>query len=138
MRLRKQKRWNKKVAFGLILISLQFSEPIASFGSAGWLPVVKGEPLVVEFCLPSAKPGTLILQGMGNSNKWRTLATIKNPKLKKDSYCADDFKTGYKQGLYHFKYRWIVNVSGGWALQLYSPATKKVFYGWPDGIETTG
>jgi len=106
--------------------------------SAGWYPTTKGESLIVEYCLPTANVGTLYLQALGSGTKWETVAIIKNPRLTKDTYCADDFKNGFAQGLYHFKYKWKVNISGGWALQLKSSTLNKTYYGWPDGITTNG
>ena len=120
------------------LIALLLCLPETAFGSAGWYPTTKGELITVEYCLPTKNVGTLYLQALGNGTKWRTVATIKNVLLKKDSYCADDYKYGSKQGLYHLKYVWKVNVSGGWGLQLKSSSLNKVFFGWPDGITTDG
>jgi hypothetical protein len=106
--------------------------------SAGWYPTAQGESLTVEYCLPTANVGTLYLQALGSGTKWKTVAVIKYPRLRRDSYCANDIKSGFAQGLYHFKYKWKVNISGGWALQLKSSGLNKTYYGWPDGITTNG
>jgi len=106
--------------------------------SAGWYPAAKGEYLVVEYCLPTANVGTLYLQALGSGTKWKTVAVIKHPQLRKDSYCADDLKHGFGQGLYHLKYKWKVNISGGWGLQLKSSTLNQTYSGWPDGIKTNG
>ena len=109
-----------------------------AMASAGWYPTAKGESLVVEYCLPTANVGTLYLQALGSGTKWKTVAVIRHPQLRKDSYCADDFKHGFGQGLFHLKYKWKVNISGGWGLQLKSSALNQTYYGWPDGITTNG
>ena len=106
--------------------------------SAGWYPTAQGESLTVEYCLPTANVGTLYLQALGSGTKWKTVAVIKHPQLRKDPYCADDFKHGFGQGLFHLKYKWKVNISGGWGLQLKSSTLNKTYYGWPDGITTNG
>ena len=128
---------NKKLLV-IAFTTLFASVPLAAFGSAGWYPTAKGESITVEYCLPTPKVGVLYLQALGIGAKWKTVATIKQPQFKKDSYCADDFKYGTKQGLYHLKYNWKVNISGGWGLQLYSVGLEKAFYGWPDGITMKG
>jgi hypothetical protein len=109
-----------------------------AIASAGWYPATKGEFLVVEYCLPTANVGTLYLQALGSGTKWKTVAVIKHPQLRKDSYCAEDLKHGFGQGLYHLKYKWKVNISGSWGLQLKSSTLNQTYYGWPDGITTNG
>jgi hypothetical protein len=126
----------KRIITGLIALLLCIPE--TAFGSAGWYPTAKGESITVEYCLPTKDMGNLYLQALGSGTKWKTVATIKNKILKKDKYCADDYKYGSKQGLYHLKFAWKVNVSGGWGLRLKSTSINKVFYGWPDGITTEG
>jgi hypothetical protein len=109
-----------------------------ALASAGWYPTAKGESLTVEYCLPTANVGTLYLQALGSGTKWKTVAVVKYPQLKKDSYCADDFKHGFGQGLFHLKYKWKVNISGGWGLRIKSTTLNQTYYGWPDGITTNG
>jgi hypothetical protein len=127
-------RW-KLLSVVLVVSYLTVAQAIAS---AGWYPTAKGESLVVEYCLPTANVGTLYLQALGSGTKWKTVAVIKHPQLRKDSYCADYLKHGFGQGLYHLKYKWKVNISGGWGLQLKSSTLNQTYYGWPDGITTNG
>lgn len=126
----------KKLGIRLGLALLIGLTPQPAFAGAGWYPAAKGESLMVEYCLPTANVGTLYLQALGSGTKWKTVAVIKHPKLRKDSYCTDDLKYGFGQGLYHLKYKWKVNISGGWALQLKSATSNQTYYGWPDGITT--
>ena len=127
-------RW-KLLSVVLVVSYLAVAQAIAS---AGWYPTAKGESLVVEYCLPRATVGTLYLQALGSGTKWKTVAVIKHPQLRKDAYCADDLKHGFGQGLYHLKYKWKVNISGGWALQIKSSTSNQTYYGWPDGVTTNG
>ena len=122
----------------LVVLVISYLPVAQAIASAGWYPTANGESLVVEYCLPTANVGTLYLQALGSGTKWKTVAVIKHPQLRKDSYCADDLKHGFGQGLYHLRYKWKVNISGGWALQLKSSTVNKTFYGWPDGITTNG
>jgi hypothetical protein len=134
---KRYKLLNKKpIVIGLIAVLLCL--PVSAFASAGWYPAVKGESITVEYCLPQRDMGNLYLQALGNGTKWKTVATIKNKILKKDKYCADEYKYGSKQGLYHLKYVWKVNISGGWGLRVKSSTINGVVYGWPDGITTEG
>ena len=118
------------------VISLLVLSPSSAHASAGWYPIAKGQSITVEYCLPTANVGVLYLQATSEGSKSKTVATIKSPKLKNDKYCVDDVKYGFGEGLYHFRYKWKVNITGGSALQLYSGKLKRVFYGWPDGIST--
>ena len=127
-------RW-KLLSVVLVVSNLAVVQAIAS---AGWYPTANGESLVVEYCLPTANVGTLYLQALGSGTKWKTVAIINHPQLRKDAYCADDFKHGFGQGLYHLKYKWKVNISGGWALQIKSSTSNQTYYGWPDGVTTNG
>ena len=120
------------------MISLLVLSPSSARASAGWYPIAKGQSITVEYCLPTADVGVLYLQATSEGSKSKTVATIKSPKLKKDKYCVDDVKYGFGEGLYHFRYKWKVNITGGSALQLFSGRLKRVFYGWPDGITTNG
>lgn len=120
----------------VIMTSAAFLFLTGAHASAGWYPIAKGEVIEVEYCLPTAKVGTLVLQAVGVGNKVKSVAVVMPSQLKKDSYCADDMKYGFGEGLYHFKYKWRVNISGEWGLQLHSPRLKRTFYGWPDGITT--
>jgi hypothetical protein len=119
----------------IFIVYLPVSPAIAS---AGWYPISKGQSLTVEYCLPTSNMGNLYLQALGSGSKWKTVAIIKHPRLIRDSYCADDFKYGFAQGLYHLKYEWTVNISGEWGLHLKSSTTNKTYSGWPDGITTNG
>ena len=122
----------------LVVLVISYLPVAQAIASAGWYPTAKGESLTVEYCLPTANVGTLYLQALGSGTKWKTVAVIKHPQLRKDPYCADDFKYGFGQGFYHFKYKWKVNITGGWALQLKSSTLNKTYYGGPDGITTNG
>ena len=122
----------------LVVLVISYLPVAQAIASAGWYPTAKGESLTVEYCLPTANVGTLYLQALGSGTKWKTVAVIKHPQLRKDPYCADDFKHGFGQGLFHLKYKWKVNISGGWGLQLKSSALNQTYYGWPDGITTNG
>ena len=122
----------------LVVLVISYLPVAQAIASAGWYPTAKGESLTVEYCLPTANVGTLYLQALGSGTKWKTVAVIKHPQLRKDPYCADDFKHGFGQGLFHLKYKWKVNISGGWGLQLKSSTLNKTYYGWPDGITTNG
>lgn len=119
-----------------LLVTLFTLATSSAVASAGWYPTSKGQTLTVEYCLPKAQMGTLVLRGTGAQPIPKILAKIKDPILKRDSYCADDLKRGYKQGAYHFRYSWKVNVTGQYGLDLYSNDTKKKYYGWPDGIDS--
>ena len=79
--------------------------------------------------------GQLYLQVMGDG-PWKIVAKINANHLKKDSYCADDVKYGFGSGYFHLVYLWRVNLIGSGGLQVFSPKTKKTYYGWPDGIES--
>lgn len=122
----------------LVVLVISYLPVAQAIASAGWYPTAKGESLVVEYCLPTANAGTLYLLALGSGTNWKTVAVIKHPQLRKDPYCADDFKYGFGQGFYHFKYKWKVNITGGWALQLKSSTLNKTYYGGPDGITTNG
>ena len=119
-----------------LLVTILTTTTSSALASAGWYPINKGETLTVEYCLPKARMGTLVLRGTGNELTPKILAKIKDSTLKQDSYCADDLKRGYKQGAYHLKYSWKVNITGQYGLDLYSTNTKKKYYGWPDGINS--
>ena len=118
------------------LASLLILGASPAYASAGWYPTHKGEIITVDYCLPKTNMGPLILRAMGDQAQPIVLATIKPMRLPKDSYCADDLKYGFKQGLYHLKYGWRVNLVGGAGLEIYSPLAKRSYYGWPDGISS--
>ena len=120
------------------VISLLVLSTSPAHASAGWYPIAKGQSITVEYCLPTANVGILYLQATGEGAKSQTVATIKSPKLKNDKYCLDDVKYGFGEGFFHFRYKWKVNISGGWGLQLKSSTLHKIYYGWPDGITTNG
>ena len=112
----------------MVLVILHISG-LPAIASAGWYPIAKGQSIYVEYCLPTINVGVLYLQATSDGTKSKTVARIKSPKLKKDKYCEDDIKYGFGEGLFHFRYKWKVNISGGSALQLYSGRLKRVFYG---------
>jgi hypothetical protein len=124
------------IAFILIHAISLLSAPSSS-ASAGWYPVQRGKELTVEFCLPNSAPNIYHLQASSGNDKWITVAVIQKMQLSVDLYCKDDFKFGNKQGLFHLKYKWTVNLSGGWALRLSSQRTNSIFYGWPDGVSAS-
>lgn len=77
---------------------------------------------------------------MGDKEFGETVATIHFKRLPADSYCRESLLHGLNpQGaLFDLKFDWKVNVTGGNGLQFYAPNLKKAFYGWPDGITTSG
>lgn len=63
--------------FIAVNVALYFSVSPA-MASAGWYPTAQGESLTVEYCLPTAIPGTLYLQALGSGTNWKTVAVIKS------------------------------------------------------------
>lgn len=96
--------------------------------SAGYYPVMPGEILVVEVCLPKAASDLIYLQGSDIDNNFKTFAKFKPRLYGSNEFCSKNEK--------NYGYSWKVNTKGGWSLSFYSPKTKKRYYGWPDGIES--
>ena len=133
-----EKMFKREAALSLVLILGVPSTP--AIASAGWYPTVKGEVIHTQVCLPKNIESPVYLQLMGDKEFGETVATIHFKRLPADSYCRESLLHGLNpQGaLFDLKFDWKVNVTGGNGLQFYAPNLKKAFYGWPDGITTSG
>jgi hypothetical protein len=130
--------FKREVTLSLVLMFGVPSSPASA--SAGWYPTVKGEVIHTQVCLPKNIKSPVYLQLMGDRDFRKTVATIHFKKLPADSYCRDTSLHGLnpKGAYYDLRFDWKVNVEGAYGLQFYTPNARKAFYGWPDGITTTG
>jgi hypothetical protein len=132
------KMFKREAALSLVVMLGVPSTP--AIASAGWYPTVKGEVIHTQVCLPKNIESPVYLQLMGDKEFGKTVVTIHFKKLPADSYCRNTLLHGLnpKGAFYDLKFDWKVNVEGSYGLQFYSPKESKAFYGWPDGITTTG
>ena len=108
------------ISFFLALI------PTTAFASAGYYPIKKGEILNAEVCLPNEVRPPISLQLNSGEGKPVTVFKIKS-FVKKVKPCGKE-KT-------LVAIRWKVDREGIYALSFYDPRSKKIFFGWPDGVE---
>jgi hypothetical protein len=97
-----------------------------SIASAGYYPLRLGENLGVEVCVQSGTRAPLVLQGMGSSGKWTEILRVKSWGSSRGDCLKGEVKVVIN---------WQADRTGGFALSVYAPTSKKRFDTWPDGVE---
>jgi hypothetical protein len=98
--------------------------PTASAG-AGYYPTFPGDYIDLSVCLPKRHSGNIHLQV---NNK--TVAKFRMKPGVDQTFCNRKTELEYV-------YEWKVNTKLSGGLGFFDPKTKKLFWGWPDGIENT-
>ncbi len=98
--------------------------PTASAG-AGYYPTFPGDYIDLTVCLSKWHSGNIHLQV---NNK--TVAKFRMQPGVDQTFCNRKTEREYV-------YEWKVNTKLSGGLGFFDPKTKKLFWGWPDGIENT-
>lgn len=112
--------------FIFLLVLFLFGSMYPSNASAGYYPLKLGETIGVEVCVSSGIKTPLILQGMGNSNKWIELLRVKSWGTGRGDCAKGESKVVLN---------WRADRVGSFSLSVFAPTSKKRFYPWPDGVE---
>ena len=118
-----------KMKSRILVISLLIALfPETAFASAGYYPIIKGEVLNAEVCVPKNTKSPLSLQLNSGGGKPVSVAIVNSiPKSSGD--CSKNERQVF--------INWKVDRIGMYGLSFYSPKSKSTYYGWPDGIEVS-
>jgi len=114
---------NLRIAF--FLFQLIFGNCSPAHAGAGYYPTFPGEYIDLSVCLPKGHSGNIHLQV---NNK--TVAKFRLKPVVDQTFCNRKTEREYV-------YEWKVNTKLSGGLGFFDPKTKKLFWGWPDGIENT-